>query len=352
MDRAGAIPRDSGAVRVGVLATVALVAALTVGTVSAPAHGAASAPQIPGSPAAPTAAEVSPVCTTSTPASSLGPASTVPTRPTSTVVVPVGGVRTFAATSTDLYVDTGSRLITYTLAGTQVSSFALPPGFAGSAHPIYRPVVDPSGDIYLSSYYGSAVDKFSPSGTLVWSVDPNGGNPTAIYGLGSGSSFSVAVSIVQDGAASLLLDPATGAVTGTFPLVAGVNDYVTQEVGGDLLHSGDGYVDTLDPTGRVLATFGASHIEGVAQHTGSGTQFSYPGQAVQGPDGTVFTADPLHTLEATSPTGVLEGSTTLGGALDFGGWGLALVGSTFYYQSGPPFDSAADGISATPLATV
>ena len=297
MDRAGAIPRDRGVVRVGILASVALVTALTVGTVvGGPAHGAGTSPQIPGSPAAPSATEVSPVCTTATPASVLGPATALPAKPTTTVVMPVGGVRTFTATSSNLYVDTGTQLVTYTLGGARVSSFALPARFAGSAYPIYQPVVDPSGDIYLSSYYGAAVDKFSPSGALLWSVDPNGGNPTAIFGLGSGASYTVAVSIVQGTGASLLLDPASGSVTGTFPLVAGMDDYVTQEVGGNLLHSGDGYVDTVDPTGRVVATFGARNTKGVGQRTAAGTQFYYPGQALQGPDGTVYTADPLHTL--------------------------------------------------------
>ena len=57
-------------------------------------------------------------------------------------------------------------------------------------------------------------------------------------------------------------------------------------------------------------------------------------------------------MEATSPSGFLRGSTTLGGKLDFGGWNFALVGSTFYYQSGPPFDGAADAISSFSLATV
>ncbi len=352
MDRAGAIPRCSGTVRVAVLGVAALCASVTVGTGGGgPVHAAGTAPQIAGSPAAPTASEVSPVCTTTTPSTSLGPATALPTHPTATVVTPTGGVSSFAATATNLYVDTGGQLVTYTLSGAKVSSFALPAHFAGSADMAYQPVVDPSGNIYLSSYYGAAVGKFSPGGTLLWSVDPSGGNPTAIFGTGSGTSFTVAVSILQNTASSLFLDPSTGAVTGTFPLVVGMNDYVTQEAGGNLLHSANGYVETLDPTGKVLATFGARHIEGNGQRTGSGTQFYYPAQAVQGPDGTVYTADPLHSMEATSPTGVLKGTTTLGGTLNFGGWGFFLVGSTLYYQSGPPFNGAADSISSIPLAT-
>ena len=52
-----------------------------------------------------------------------------------------------------------------------MSPFALPANFGG-ADEVYQPVVDPSGNIYLSSYYGTAVDKFSPTGALLWSVDP------------------------------------------------------------------------------------------------------------------------------------------------------------------------------------
>ena len=232
-----------------------------------------------------------------------------------------------------------------------MSSFTLPAHFAGNADEVYQPVVDPAGNIYLSSYYGTAVDKFSPSGTLLWSVDPQGGNPTALFSTGSGAGFTLVVSIVQSTGSSLVLDQATGAVTGSFPLIVGVGGYVSHEGNGDLLYSADGYVETVDPTGKVLGTFGASKFEGNGQHTGSGTQFYIPAQAVQGPDGTVYTADPLHSMEATSPNGILKGTTTLGGALDFGGWGFFLVGSTFYYQSGQPFNGAADAISSFSLAT-
>jgi len=331
---------------------VALVASATVGvSLSGPARATAPAPQIAGSPAAPTASEISPVCTTTTPATALGPATTLPANPTSTVVTPPGGVDNFTATSTNLYVDTGSQLITYSLSGTQVSSFSLPAHFAGNADEVYQPVVDPAGNIYLSSYYGKAVDKFSPSGTLLWSVDPQGGNPTALFSIGSGAGFALVVSTVQSTGSSMVLDPATGAVTGTFPLVVGVGGYVSHESNGNVLYAANGYVETVDPTGKVLGTFGARNIEGNGQHTGSGTQFYYPGQAVQGPDGTVYTADPLHSMEATSPNGFLKGTSTLGGALSFGGWGLFLVGSTFYYQSGQPFNGSADSISSFPLAT-
>jgi hypothetical protein len=353
MDRAGATLRPNRTARRGILGISVVVVGLTVAvTVGGPAHAVGPPPQIPGSPAAPTASEISPVCTTTTPAGALGPATDLPSSPVSKVATPSGGVANFTATAGGLYVDTGRQLITYGLSGTQLGAFALPAHFAGNTDEVYPPVVDPSGNIYLSSYYGTAVAKFSPTGTLLWSVDPQQGNPTALFSTGTGSNFRLLVSLVQDSASSLALDPTTGAVIGTFPLVVHLGDYVTQEPGGNLLHSGNGYVETVSPAGQVLSTFGASQIEGNGVHTGSGTQFYYPGQAVQGPDGTIYTADPLHSIEATSPAGFLKGTTTLGGSLAFGGWGLALVGSTLYFQSGPPFNSAGDAISSVSLATV
>ena len=267
----------------------------------------------------------------------------------STVVTPTGGVDSFAATSTDLYVDTGTQLVTYTLAGASVCSFALPAHFAG-ADEVSQPVVDPSGDIYLSSYYGQPVDKFSPSGAAAVVGGPRAAaTPRPVlrrHRLPASSSWSAwsrtrrrawSSTVHRRGHRHL---PA-GRPTATSP----------RRPGGNLLYSANGYVETVSPTGTVLSTFGAPNIEGNDATPASGTQFYYPAQAVQGPDGTIYTADPLHTMEATSPEGILQGSTTLGRGLDFGGWNFALVGSTFYFQSGPPFNDAADAISSFTLAT-
>ena len=73
-----------------------------------------------------------------------------------------------------------------------------------------QPVVDPSGNIYLSSNYGQVVDKFSPSGTLLWSVDPQNGGPEGLFGFNTGSGFELAVSIVQNKSSSDLLNLSTG----------------------------------------------------------------------------------------------------------------------------------------------
>ena len=76
------------------------------------------------------------------------------------------------------------------------------------------------------------------------------------------------------------------------------------------------------------------------------------------PTATIYTADPLDTIEATSPQGYLEGTTTLGQDSDggdnlaMGGYNFYLVGSTFFYQGGPPFNNGADNISTISLSTL
>ena len=127
---------------------------------------------------------------------------------------------------------------------------------------------------------------------------------------------------------------------------------MTEEGNGDYLYSNGGYVETLSSSGQLLSKFGDTQTEQNGDHTGAGAEFGNGGQAVQGPDGTIYTADPNHTIEATSSKGDLLGTTTFGGKLDIGNGGLALVGSTLYFQGGPVFNDGADNISSVPLATL
>ncbi len=349
-------PRSRSRLRavVAASAVVAVVLASPAAVTLTPSTAGATGQALSNSVPAPSASEASPMCTTVEPASVLGPASTtVPTDPVTNVVTPPGGVGSLTATATDLYVvNSGdpATLYEYTLAGAAVTSFALPTGF-DSAGEISQPVVDSSGDIYLSSYYGQKVDKFSSSGTLLWSVDPSGGNPTNLFMAGSGAGAQLVVSLVQ-GSSSVVLNEATGATGATFPFFSPVGGYVTTEASGNLLASDDGYVETVSAAGTVLSTFGSSGTAGTGSHTGGPYQFYYTGQADQGSDGTIYTADPLGTVEATSPTGMLEGKTTLGGAISFGTWGMQLEGGAFYFASGPPFDGGGDAISTFSLTTL
>ena len=184
--------------RIGASAVVGLgIVGSAFGLFMGNAHAGPPTPQIPGSVAAPTAAEVSPICNAPDPSVVLGPAASLPANPTSTVVTPPGGVDSFTATSTNLYDVTSTQLITYTLTGSEVSSFSLPSGFSGG-NSISQPVVDPSGNIYLSSYYGAKMDKFSPTGQVEWSVDPEGDNPTGIFSVGTGAGFELMVSLTPE----------------------------------------------------------------------------------------------------------------------------------------------------------
>ncbi len=339
---------------VNVLVAVAVVVLAVLGTLTAVvwsgAGTAAPTPQIPGSPAAPTAADVSPMCTTTDPAAVLGPSTSLPSTTTSTVVTPSGGVVTFVATSSDLYVNTGTQLATYTLAGSEVGSFALPYGFTSSEGPT-APVIDSSGNIYIASRDGQVVDKYSPTGTLDWSVDPESGSPTGLFSVTNGGTFELMVSVSQDTAHSDVLNTATGAVTGTFPLVD--SGYVTQAPGGDLLYSANGYVTTFSPTGTVLSRFGDSQTEQNGAHTGGGVEFADGGQALQATSGgTIYTVDPNHTIEATSPQGFFQASTSFNSTLAVGSGYASLIGSTVYFVGGPTFNTPADDISSVPLATL
>ncbi len=46
-----------------------------------------------------------------------------------------------------------------------------------------------------------------PSGSLLWSVDPQQGNPTALFSVGTGASWQLMVSLTQDTSSSLVLNP-------------------------------------------------------------------------------------------------------------------------------------------------
>ena len=127
---------------------------------------------------------------------------------------------------------------------------------------------------------------------------------------------------------------------------------MTQEPNGDFLYSEGGYVETVSASGSVLSKFGSSVTQQNGQHTGAGFEFSNGGQAVAGPDGTIYTSDPEDTIEATSPTGDLLATTTLGGNLQLGNGGFYLVGSTLYFQGGPVYNDGGDNVSSISLSTL
>lgn len=233
--------------------------------------------------------------------------------------------------------DNGSSILEYSLQGSLTSSFPLPRNFARYASGVSAPVVLPSGEIVVSSYYGKAVDGFSPAGAILFSVDPDGGNPTGIFDVDPRGRLWIAVSLRQE-RRSILIN-GDGSRVGAFPLVDD-SGFVTLEHNGDLLYAAAGYVTEWNRTAmQVVTRFGSPSLHGMARHTGGPYAFYYQGQAVAGPGGRIYTSDPNNTIEESSRRGVLEAATTLNGALSLAGSNAYLVGRELFLQTGTPFSS-------------
>jgi hypothetical protein len=312
--------------------------------------------EVADSVAAPSAANVSPSCAVPDPARVLGPVATLPSQPVTTVVKPSGGIYTMAVDPSGVYVVNGGGLSVYNLSGSLIRSFPIAPGLTGyGSNGISQPVVGPSGDIYLSSYYGQTVDAYSPTGQLLWSADPDGGNPNNIFAVTSAAgAWELAVSNTQDHSASYVYSAAGSRVGTTALWATGGNTSFSQESDGDILYAdGQGLVQTWAPDGsRMLSEFGSPDIEGADAHTGGAYEFYFAGQAVQGPGGDIYAADPLDTLTVSSSSGLLEGATTLGGYPNFEQNGaLFVVGDDLYFDSGQPF-SDNSAVVMVPISVV
>jgi hypothetical protein len=316
--------------------------------VSTPPSGLPATAQVPRSVPSANVVNLTASCGNPQPSATLGPAPTLPAHPTSTLLSPSGGVVDFVVAAGRIYVETPSTLVIATLQGHQVGSFALPVELRSTALNISALAAGPDGDLYMAGYQSGVVDKLSPAGRVLWSERIT--HPTGLFSVGSNRSFRIAVT-PQLGHQSDLLTSA-GQHVGTTPVTAVDGTYVTEEAGGDLLVSTGGQVKVMNPSGtRLLHEFGSLRIEGNDLHTGGPYQFYYPGQAVQAADGTILTADPLGTMEASSSAGILQATTTLGGTLALGSGYLYRAGSELYFESGPAF-SPNTSISSVPVATL
>ena len=321
------------------------------------AHAGLPTPQIAGSVAAPTAAEASPICDAPDPSAILGPSIHPAANPTSTVVTPSGGVANFAATSSDLYVDTGSQLDH--LHAVRQPGRLVRPSVGISTGRATRSPIRWSTRRATSTWPAttrSKLTKFSPTGQVLWSVDPEGGNPTGIFSVGTGSGFQLMVSVVQNKSASGIVNQSTGAVSGSFPLFDDF-DYVTQESDGNLLYSGNGYVETFSPTGSVLSSFGSTHTEGAGAHTGSGTQFYYPGPGRPGTRRDHLHGRPARHHRGHQPQRLLRGLHHP--RPDASAPSSTWAATTSTWSAPPsttkaarPFNNGADNISSISLATL
>jgi hypothetical protein len=241
----------------------------------------------------------------------------------------------------------GANLLTYSLSGEKEGSFALPKEFVRNQ--VSGPVVDPSGDIWLDSYYGDRLAKFSPSGRVLWSTRSYANS--SIVGLETRYGFRVAVT-VNTGHGYLharLLTPG-GRHAGTLP-VALANDAVSETPAGDTLVSGGGYVRMYSPSWKLLSQFGDSHMAG-ASYAGSPHDFFSVGEGLQAMSGgPIYTLDPFGAIEETTPEGFLEATTDLGGHLQLSGGAAYLVNGIMYFAGGTPY-STDQNISEVRLSTL
>jgi hypothetical protein len=304
--------------------------------------------QVAGSVPAPTGSAVTAVCGSVNPAAIQGPQAQLPDPAIHTLASPSGGIIDFTVSHNIIYVEAQTALLTYHLSGKRIRSFALPHALWSSSLNSSSLVVDGQGNVYVSNYQNKTIDKLSPKGRLLWSKATSG-YPVGLFALGGSTNFRLAVSYFQSPKSSQLFD-ASGRPRGTTPVVTASNEFVTQAPDGDLLVAANGNVQIKDRTGRhVLREFGSVDTKGQGVHTGGPYQFYYQGQAVEGPGGTIYTADPLTTIEASTSSGLLTASTTVGGQLSLAGGYLYLVGGTLFFETGQAF-SANVSVSSMSLA--
>ncbi len=331
-----------------VLALGALVVALIVVSEGKGAHpnrgsGAqrtstgASPPSLPLSVTSSGNARITASCGNPAPASTLGPAPVLPTHPTRALISPAGGIVDFVVGNGRIYVESPTELSIDTLQGTSIGHFSLPADLRSTALNVSSLAVDPQGGIYVSDHQTGVLDKFTPTGRMAWAKKVD--HPAGLFSLGKGATFRIAVT--PAGAHTSELLDTSGQPAGTVPVTTGTDGYVTETANGDLLVSNAGHVEITNPGGtKVLGEFGSQRIEGNDLRTGGPYQFYYPGQAVQEAGGAIVTADPLTTFEASSSTGVLQATTTLGGHLALAGGYLYEAGSGLYFETGSAFTSS------------
>ena len=339
--------RARWALPVKVLATICAVTSVTILALDAHASQSLSTVLGPGGGIpAPSASAVTPTCGLPDAATSLGPAPTLPTDPV-TVVAGTFTVYGFDVTSQNIYVFNGTDIDIYTLTGTSVSSFQLPAAFTGSiAGADSGPFVDPSGNIWMGSYYGDEIAEFSATGQVIWSSSayPN----SNLFAFTSPSGYRLGITRAGGSTTQLLDD--SGMDAGTLPIV--LHGLVSQDPSGNLLVSSAGYVSAYNLSGNLLWKYGSSLTAGAGSYAGGPYHFYYQGEALEPvAGGPVYTLDPLSTIEETSTEGYLEATTTLNSALHMSGGEAFLVNGTLYFPGGAPFSSD-ENISSISFSTL
>ena len=256
---------------------------------------------------------------------SSGPATTLPANPTSTVVTPRRGGRLHRHVHRPLRQHGHPAGHLHAVRHRGVARSPCPAGFTGRANEVSatggRPVRRHLPRLLLRhSWWTSS----RPTGTLLWSVDPGGGQPDRDLRRGHRAPTSQWRSAwCRTRRRSDVLDPATGAVTGTFPLCRRRRLRHPRDRRRPPLLRPTATSKTVSPD-RHRARPPSAHptSRATASTPGRGPSSTTRPRPSRAPDGTIYTADPLTPWRPPVPDGILQGTTTLGGALDFGGWGL------------------------------
>jgi hypothetical protein len=316
-------------------------------------HAAQSVPDV----ATPSAAEITEKCQLTTTSTAAGPEAVLPSKPITMTISPSGGVWGMSESGSDLYVVNGNGVLVYSLSGSLLHTFSLPSQITHYGdNEISEPVVDPDGDIFVSSYYGQMVYEMSSSGTEVRTFDPNSGNPTNIFALKSSSgAWELGVSTVQDTSGSYVYTE-SGSRSGTVSMRVSGAGYTSPGADGQIIYTtGGGMVETWNSTAtKMLSQFGTPGIAGANGYTGGPLTFYYADEAAYY-NGVVYAADGPSKITSTQSSGLVIGTTNLNNALGYGldvTGALAAADGNLYVQTGTPFANSSATISVIPVTTV
>lgn len=320
---------------------------------------AATANQVPGSIAAPSASSITSSCQMPSPAQELGPRPPLPGNPFSKTILPQGGFDEMSVSVSGIYTVGAAGVDIYSLTGQLRDRFALPsPLMVHKPTDFSQPVVDPSGDIFLSSRTGGWVAELSDHGSLLRTL-PIRGEPTNIFALHAGSAsetFELGVSTTTLSSSSLVFDEG-GHYLGQVAFEAAAGGWVTNGGLNQVVYSdGKGFVEVWDPSGKTMESrFGSQALHGVDTYTGGPYSFDVAGQAVAGPRGNIYAVSGPSALTVTSADGILKAVTSLGGIL---GGSRSAMGALFeqngnlYLQTGQVGDNSNDSVDVLALTTL
>ena len=277
------------------------------------------------------------ICGVADPAS-LTAAPVAPTR--RTVAIDQNQVDGLSSVGGHLTVQIANRISHLDASGQVTDAFSMPnvpysPGVAA----------DEQGNSYVVEY-PNKIDKFSPTGTLIWQRTFN--NPLArIFSRGTGAAMRIGAGAQDAGQDGHLLS-LDGADLGTVSVARGE----FSPDGEGMLISGDGRIRSYDATGALTRALGNDAATMDPMPTGGVFHFSGLGDAIPF-DGGILATDTRYGLIKLNAAGGIESHIdpgSLNGLSDRSV--LALHAGRVYYGSGQPWNRMADQLSSISVADV